>query len=62
MACVNRVTPGEQHVILLEIAGDSYMKLEVTESRTGIRSYQILTVIGSLLTIWDQIVRADKYP
>jgi hypothetical protein len=29
------------------------MKSEVTESRTEIRGYQILAIIGSLFTIWD---------
>jgi len=32
------------------------MKSEVEESSAGIRSYQILTVIGSLFTIWDLVV------
>jgi hypothetical protein len=32
---------------------------EATESRMGIRSYQILTLIGSLFTIWD-LTSANK--
>jgi hypothetical protein len=35
------------------------MKSEVEESSAGIRSYQILTVIGSLFTIWD-LTSANK--
>jgi len=35
------------------------MRSEVKESSAGIRSYQILTVIGSLFTIWD-LTSANK--
>jgi hypothetical protein len=35
------------------------MKSEVEESSAGIRSYQILTLIGSLFTIWD-LTSANK--